>query len=73
MVQSQILREAMRVHHLLLRHREELERVAQALLAQESLDEQQLHRLVTDVNVNAQLVSEGPAIGDSLAAPAPKG
>jgi cell division protease FtsH len=61
------------VHHLLSQRREELERVAQALLAQESLDEQQLHRLVTDMNVNAQLVSEGPAIGDSLAAPAPKG
>ena len=61
------------VHHLLSQRREELERVAQALLAQESLDEQQLHRLVTDVNVNAQLVSEGSAIGDSLAAPAPKG
>ncbi len=61
------------VHHLLSRHREELERVAQALLVQESLDEQQLNRLVKVSNKNAQLVSEGQAIGDSLAAPAPKG
>ncbi|MBE3560056.1 MAG: ATP-dependent zinc metalloprotease FtsH [Ktedonobacteraceae bacterium] len=34
------------VQHLLSEHREELERVAHALLEQESLDEQQLRRLV---------------------------
>jgi cell division protease FtsH len=59
------------VQQLLSQHHEELERVAHALLAQESLDKQQLHRLVKDAN--AQLVSEGPAIGDDLAVPAPKG
>ena len=59
------------VQQLLSQHHEELERVAHALLAQESLDKQQLHRLVKDAN--AQLESEGPAIGDDLAVPAPKG
>ncbi len=56
------------VQHLLSQHREELERIAHALLAQESLDEQQLHRLVKDAGTNADLVSESPASSDSLAA-----
>jgi cell division protease FtsH len=42
------------VHHLLSEHREELEQVAQALLEQESLNEQQLQHLVK----SAELVSE---------------
>ena len=60
------------VQQLLSQHREELERIAHALLAQESLDEQQLHRLVKDAGTNAQLVSESLALNDGLAAPAPK-
>ena len=46
------------VHHLLSEHREELERLAHALLEQESLDEQQLQRLVKGSNESAELVSE---------------
>jgi cell division protease FtsH len=59
------------VQQLLSQHHEKLERVAHALLAQESLEEQQLHRLVKDAG--AQLESEGPAAGDDLAVPTPKG
>ena len=61
------------VQQLLSQHQEELERIAQALLERESLDEQQLRRLVTDANPTAQLVSESPSSSDSLAAPALKG
>jgi cell division protease FtsH len=61
------------VQQLLSQHQEELERIAHALLERESLDEQQLHRLLTDANPTAQLVSESPSSSDSLAAPALKG
>ncbi len=45
------------VQHLISEHREELERIAHALLERESLDEQQLHQLITDANSNAERVS----------------
>jgi cell division protease FtsH len=56
------------VQQLLSQHREELERIAHALLAQESLDEQQLHRLLKDANKSAELVSESLARSDGLTA-----
>jgi len=58
------------VQQLLSQHREELERLAHALLEQESLDEQQLQRLIKDANKSAELVSESPARSDSPAVPA---
>lgn len=61
------------VQQLLAEHREELERIAQALLEREALDEQQLQRLVKDAYNNAQLLSESEALSDNLAAPARKG
>jgi cell division protease FtsH len=61
------------VQQLLSQHHQELERLAHALLEQESLDEQQLNRLVKVSNTNVELVSESPASSDSLAAPAHKG
>jgi hypothetical protein len=42
-------------------------------VSQESLDEQQLQRLAYDLSKKADLVSASEAIGDNLAAPAPKG
>ena len=72
-VQRQIGERYKYVQQLLSQHREELERLAHALLEQESLDEQQLHRLVKDANKNAELVSDSKASSDSLAAPARKG
>src|SRR5579885_2229103 len=38
------------VHDLLAQHREKLERLAQALLERESLDEQQIHHLLEEAN-----------------------
>jgi cell division protease FtsH len=61
------------VQHLLSQHHEELTRIARALLKQESLDEQQLHRLVSDANTKAELTSADEAISNSLAVPAPRG
>ena len=49
------------VQHLISEHREELERIAHALLERESLDEQQLHQLITDANSNAERVSSSLA------------
>jgi cell division protease FtsH len=60
------------VQQLLAQHREELERVAQALLAQESLDQQQLQHLVKGSN-NRESGSESKATSDSHAASAYKG
>jgi cell division protease FtsH len=56
------------VQQLLSQHREELEQIAHALLEQESLDEQQLQRLVKDTNKSAELVSESLARSDGLTA-----
>jgi cell division protease FtsH len=61
------------VQQLLSQHREELKRLAHALLEQESLDEQQLHRLIKDADKHAELVSESEASSDSLTATARKG
>ena len=72
-VQQQIGERYKYVQQLLSQHREELERLAHALLEQESLDEQQLHRLVKGANKNAELVSESKASSDSLTATARKG
>jgi len=58
------------VQQLLSQHHEELKRIAQALLERESLDEQQLRRLVEDAGNNAERVSEDKASYDRLAAPA---
>jgi cell division protease FtsH len=60
------------VQHLLSEHREELGRIAQALLERESLDEQQLQCLVKDTNEHAELGSEGEPLSNNLAAPARK-
>ena len=49
------------VQHLISEHREELERIAHALLERESLDEQQLDQLITDANSNAERVSSSLA------------
>jgi cell division protease FtsH len=61
------------VHQLLSQHHQELERLAHALLEQESLDEQQLNRLVKVSNKNVELVRENLPSSDGLAALAPKG
>jgi cell division protease FtsH len=61
------------VHQLLSEHKEELERIAHALLERESLDEQQLQQLVKDVPNKVDIVSESKASSDSLAAPVGKG
>jgi len=61
------------VHQLLSEHKEELERIAHALLERESLDEQQLQQLVKDVPNKVDIVSESKASSDSLAAPIGKG
>ena len=55
---------------LLSLHREELGRIAHELLEHESLDEQQLQRLLKDASTNADRVSESEASRDNLAAPA---
>lgn len=52
-VQRQIRESYSAVQELLSQHREELERLAHALLEQESLDEQQLHCLVESSHDNA--------------------
>ncbi len=58
------------VQHLLSQHQEELERIAQALLERESLDEQQLQRLAEDAHNNAEHECEDKASCDRLATPA---
>ena len=59
------------VQNLLLGHREELERVAHALLERESLDKQQLTQLVKGMQNNMDLVCESKA--NSLVAASEKG
>ncbi len=61
------------VQQLLSQHLEELGRVAHALLERESLDEQQLQRLVKNANNNMALVSMSESSCDGLVAPAGKG
>jgi cell division protease FtsH len=61
------------VQQLLSQHLEKLGQVAHVLLERESLDEQQLQRLVKDANNNADLVSENTSSSASLVAPAGKG
>jgi cell division protease FtsH len=68
-VQQLISERSTYAHDLLSQHREELERLAQALLERESLDEQQLHRLLEGENENAEPGSASKASSDGLAAP----
>ena len=58
------------VQHLLSQHREELGRIAQALLEHESLDAQQLQRLLNAPNTNSVQVSVSEAGSNTLTAPA---
>jgi cell division protease FtsH len=58
------------VQQLLSAHREALERIAHALLEQESLDGQQLHRLLKDGKGEAEAESDAGTGSDVLVAPA---
>ncbi|HEY1351822.1 MAG TPA: hypothetical protein VGF67_19555, partial [Ktedonobacteraceae bacterium] len=60
------------VRQLLSEHREELDRLARALLEQEVLDEGQLQALVRGLPYAVEPASEGGAPGDALAIPAGK-
>jgi peptidase M41-like protein len=60
-VQQQISEQQVYVHQLLSQHHEELERLAHALLKQETLDEKQLQCLVKDAHTPAEQVSENKA------------
>lgn len=57
------------VQQLLSTHREELERIAHALLEQESLDEPQLHRLLTDEEQDGAMGSSARVGSNELATP----
>ncbi len=59
--------------HLLSEHQEELERVAHALLERDSLDEQQLQRLVKGMHYDADTMSGSKARSDSLVEASSKG
>jgi cell division protease FtsH len=72
-VQQLIAERYQYAQQLLSQHLEKLERVAHALLERESLDEQQLQRLVKDAHNNVDLVSMSKSSSDSLVAPAGKG
>jgi cell division protease FtsH len=56
------------VQHLLKQHHQELERLASALLARESLDEQQLHHLLDESPPATEPENEGEAIAKGLPA-----
>jgi cell division protease FtsH len=58
------------VYQLLSQHQQELERIARALLERESLDEEQLQRLLEDAHKNTESVSESKASSEGLAVPA---
>jgi cell division protease FtsH len=72
-VQQQISERYAYVQQLLSQHHEELERIAQALLERESLDEQQLQLLLKAASTNAGHVSASEASRDNLAAPVGRG
>jgi ATP-dependent Zn protease len=72
-VQQQISERYRYVQQLISQHHEELERIAQALLERESLDEQQLQLLLRDAGKRAELAGEGEAGDASLAAAARHG
>jgi cell division protease FtsH len=72
-VQQLIAERYQYVRHLLSEHKEELERVAHALLERESLDEQQLQQLVKGIQINIDLLSESKANSNSLVAAFEKG
>ncbi len=57
------------VQQLLAAHREELERIAHALLEQESLDGPQLHRLLTDGKQDGATGTNARVSSDELATP----
>ncbi len=61
------------VQHLLSQHHEDLERFARALLEQESLDEQQLPRLLNESAATMEPASKSEAIAESLAVSAHTG
>ncbi len=72
-VQQLIAERYQYVQQLLSQHQQELERVAHALLERESLDEQQLQRLVKDAGNYSDLVSKSKSSSDSFVGPAAKG
>jgi ATP-dependent Zn protease len=72
-VQQQISERYRYVQQLISQHHEELERIAQALLERESLDEQQLQQLLRDAGKRAELAGESEAGDASLAAMARHG
>jgi cell division protease FtsH len=59
--------------HLLSEHQDVLERIARALLERESLDEQQLQKLVNGMQNNMDNASESELSSDSLVATSGKG
>lgn len=61
------------VQHLLSQHHEDLERFARALLEQESLDEQQLHRLLNESAATMEPASKSEAIAEGFAVSAHAG
>ena len=61
------------VQHMLSQHHEDLERFARALLEQESLDEQQLHRLLNESATTIEPASKSEAIAESFAVSAHTG
>src|SRR6266536_621432 len=69
-VQQLIAERYQYVQQLLSQHQQELERVAHALLERESLDEQQLQRLVKDAGNYSDLVSKSKSSSERLEATA---
>ncbi len=67
-VQQLIAQRYQYAQHLLSEHKEELERIAQALLEREVLDEQQLQQLVKGFQNNVDVVSENKVRATSLVA-----
>ena len=72
-VQQLIAERYQYAQHLLSEHQEELERVAHALLERESLDEQQLKRLIKGMQNTADVESESNTTNNSLVAIAANG
>ena len=72
-VQQQISERYGYVQQLISQHHEELERIAQALLERETLDEQQLQQLLRGAGKRAELAGEDEAGDASLAAMARQG
>jgi cell division protease FtsH len=72
-VQQQISERYGYVQQLISQHHEELERIAQALLERETLDEQQLQQLLRGAGKRAELAGESEAGDASLAAMARQG